>query len=180
MEKRSWGSTVLGGVVALAAGLFFLFSPVGTLKTLVTIFGIFALVAGLLTLVGGLRTKDKKERTTQMVEGGLGIIAGLLLLLRPGVSAVILLWVVGLWAVVVGLTELVHGYLAWKKNPSAWVLSAAGGFTAVFGLALILGRSASMLAISWLVGVYLVAWGCVRVAYGASERAPAGGQRQAA
>lgn len=180
MGKRSWWSVSIGGLAAVAAGLFFVFSPARTLTALVTIFGLFAVVAGIFTLVAGLRAQEAKSRRIQILEGVLGLVAGLVLLFRPEVGGRVLLWVVGLWACVIGVIELVQGVLAKKANPTAWMLAAAGAFTFIFGIALLVGRSTSVAAISWLVGLYLLAWGCVRTAYGASLRSPLARQAQAA
>lgn len=180
MGKRLWASTMVAGMAAVAAGLFFIFSPAHTLTVLVAVFGAFAFVAGLFTLVGGLRDRESKGHGIQSLEGALGLAAGLVLLTRPAVGGRLLLVVVAAWAIVVGVTELVQGVLARRVEPAAWMLGATGAFTFVFGIALLLGRSTGVLAISWLLGIYLVAWGCVRAAYGASMRSAAGGRRQVA
>jgi uncharacterized membrane protein HdeD (DUF308 family) len=168
MEKRSWIFMALSGVAAVVAGLFFVFFPVGTLSVLVAIFGAFALIAGLFALVGGLRSQHNKEKWVLLVEGGLGILAGLIILIWPGISTFFVLRIIGAWAILVGIVGLINAFQVRKTESVAFISLAMGGFTVVFGGALLVAPTTSVTIISWLVGLYLVGIGLVRLAFGAS------------
>jgi len=177
MGTREWWWYVLGGLAAFVAGLFFVFSPSSSLRTMVTVFAVYVIVMGLSLLLAGLRSKaEGAARRAQLIEAGLAIAVGLVLLVVPGITLFALSWIVGVWAVVVGGTEFVHGFAERKVAASSSLVVAAGALTTIFGLALIFSRAASEVALGWLLGFYLVAWGSVRVAYGASLNAPAARQ----
>lgn len=174
MRRRSWAAVTAGGVVALVAGLFFIFFPVAALTTLVFLFGAFALLAGVVALIGGFTNLFKKEKGAALLlaEGLLAIAAGIIVFAWPAITATIFLWVIATWAVVVGIVEMVQAFRARNVDNGAWLLAAAGAFTLVFGIALFIVPTSSVLAISWLLGVYLIARGFVQIGYGASLRRP--------
>ena len=158
------------GIVTVIAGLFFIFFPIAALSTLVYIFGLFALVAGAVALIGGLVNLFQKQKGSWLLlgEGVLAIAAGILVFAWPQITAFVFLWVIAAWAVIVGVVEMVEAWQARKFEAGAWLLGAAGAFTVIFGIALFLVPTASVLAISWLLGVYLLARGFVQIGYGAS------------
>jgi uncharacterized membrane protein HdeD (DUF308 family) len=169
--RRSWWSVVLAGAAAFIAGLFFIFFPVKALTTLVLIFGIFAFAAGAAAIIGGLVSLTKKQGGVSMlVEGALAIAAGIIVFSWPQITALIFLYVIGAWAIVVGLVEMVGAFQRKRTTSETWLLAAAGAFTLVFGIALFIVPTASGIAISWLLGVYLVARGTVQAALGLALR----------
>lgn len=171
-ETRSWWTTALRGLLAIAAGLFFIFFPVGTIRALVYIFGTFAIAAGVFAFIGGLVGLTKKQGGwTLLLEGALGVAAGAIVFAWPAITSAIFLFVIGAWAVVVGAVELVRSFRA-RVLPGAWLLAAGGAFTLLFGIVLLVTPTASVLAISWLLGVFLLASGFVQLALGLSLRRP--------
>ena len=85
----NWRALALRGLIALLFGLVVLFWPGLVLTVLSILFGIYAAVDGAITLVPALRSPDRGTRSTlPLTEGAVGIIAGLVALLWPGLTAV--------------------------------------------------------------------------------------------
>src|SRR5687768_5599793 len=96
----NWRALALRGLVALLFGLVVLFWPGLVLTVLAVLFGIYALVDGAITFVPALRSPDRgTQRSLPLVEGAVGIVAGLVALLWPGLTASGLVYVIAGWAV---------------------------------------------------------------------------------
>src|SRR3712207_2285127 len=78
---RVWWTLVLRGAVAVLFGLAALFWPGKTLFVLILFFGAYTLVDGVFAIVGGIM--DSSRRWLLLIEGVLGVVAGLILLARP-------------------------------------------------------------------------------------------------
>ena len=98
--NRMWGLIVLRGVTAILFGILAFVWPGITLAALVLVWGAYALIDGLCALIASLRLDDGKPMWTLAVVGLLGIAAGLLTLVWPQITALLLLWVIAGWAVV--------------------------------------------------------------------------------
>jgi uncharacterized membrane protein HdeD (DUF308 family) len=75
---RVWWTLVLRGAVAVLFGLAALFWPGKTLFVLILFFGAYTLVDGIFAIVGGIM--DSSRRWLLLIEGVLGVVAGLILL----------------------------------------------------------------------------------------------------
>src|SRR5262245_35720966 len=99
---RSWGWIVLRGVLAIAFGLVCLLAPDIALTALVFFWGAYALVDGAIALGAGFYTS-----TWQMTAIGIvGIVAGVLTFLLPGITAQVPLGFIAGWAVIAGIFEV--------------------------------------------------------------------------
>ena len=103
----NWRALALRGLVALLFGLVVLFWPSLVLTVLALLFGIYAAVDGAITFVPALRSQDRgARRTLPLAEGAVGIIAGLVAILWPGLTASGLVYVIAGWAVVTGVLKI--------------------------------------------------------------------------
>jgi uncharacterized membrane protein HdeD (DUF308 family) len=84
----NWWAQLLRGIAAVLFGLTALFWPVMTLLVLLVVFALYALVDGLLAIVAGIRGPGGR-RWLLLAEGALGILAGLVVLLWPGTTALV-------------------------------------------------------------------------------------------
>src|SRR5215213_7760441 len=91
----NWRAVALRGLVAVLFGLVVLFWPGLVFAVLSLFFGIYALVDGGAVLVPALRSSDRGAlKWLPLAEGSVGVIAGLVALLWPGMTASGLLYVI--------------------------------------------------------------------------------------
>jgi uncharacterized membrane protein HdeD (DUF308 family) len=77
------------------------------LTVLDLLFGIYAAVDGAITFVHALRSPDRgAQRTLPLAEGAVGIVAGLVAVLWPGLITSGLVYVIAGWAVVTGVLKI--------------------------------------------------------------------------
>jgi uncharacterized membrane protein HdeD (DUF308 family) len=169
MEKAMSRSAVylgVSGVAAIVFGAIALFLPGITLVVLTVLFGVFALVSGLLALGSALNLLA--HRSTEWVANLLGGLAGVVIggaaLLYPGLTDVALVYLIAGFAIVVGGFELIGSLQLRGAIGGAGWLAVAGVLSLVFGVLIATAQpAAGALAIVWLIGVYAVVTGVSRL-----------------
>jgi uncharacterized membrane protein HdeD (DUF308 family) len=99
-----------------------------------------------------------------LLEGLVGIGAGLLTLFAPGVTAVVLLLYVAVWAIATGVLEIVAAIRLRKEIEGEWLMALSGVASVVFGVLLMARPGAGALAVLWLIGAYALVFGVLLVA----------------
>ena len=157
---RNWGVLALRGALAAAFGLYALLRPGQALATLIMVFGAMVLVAGILSIIAGLRWQSyHRPIAAIVVEGIICIAFGLLALFRPGATAVAWLFLVSGFAIVSGVLHFVAGLRLRKETPGEWTLILDGVLTVILGILMVLLPWAGLLALIWLVGAYSLFFG---------------------
>src|SRR5437868_11362627 len=98
---RSWWMPALRGLVAVAFGMLALLCPE---LTLMGLFGVYALLGGAVWVAGALHNRrvDARWRMPFML-GALGVGAGILTLVHPAPTALVLVALIGAYALATGL-----------------------------------------------------------------------------
>jgi uncharacterized membrane protein HdeD (DUF308 family) len=134
----NWRALALRGLIALLFGLVVLFWPSLVLTVLALLFGIYAAVDGAITLVPAFRSQDRgARRSLPLTEGAVGIVAGLVALLWPGLTASGLVYVIAGWAVVTGVLKIFTAVLLRAQVQNGWLLAGSGALSALFGILLV-------------------------------------------
>jgi uncharacterized membrane protein HdeD (DUF308 family) len=158
---------VLRGLVAIAFGILLIAWPAMSLTVLIRFCGAFAIVDGALILTMGLRIRSHEpSRSVAFVAGALIVLVGLVTVLWPGLTALVLVVLVALRAVIGGLAELmIAGRMGWHTR-GAWFLASLGFVSIAFGALLLASPSIGILALVWAIGLYAIAIGTVGIARG--------------
>ena len=113
MNRRSGGVVVVVGAISIVAGILAIVYPDVTLLALALIAGINLLLLGILGLVDAVTSDDDAGGTRVLsgVLGLLGVIAGLVVMRRPGESLLALILIIGVWFVVSGLVDAIRAFV---------------------------------------------------------------------
>lgn len=160
-----WWVLLLRGLAAIAFGVIAFIWPTMTLLTLVLVYGGFALIDGVLSIVGAIADREKSSSTWLLAAVGvLGIAAGVLALLWPAFIAVGLVLYVGLWALFRGVVDVFTAIQLRKEIPHEWALLVSGLLSILFGFLIFMAPSFGVLAVIWpiaacaiLAGLFLCA-----------------------
>jgi hypothetical protein len=79
--------------------------PLDTLEAVGRLFGVYAITEGVLVVLTGIR--GTPYRGVLIAEGASGIVAGLLALAWPSITALVLMYVVAIWAILSGVAEMI-------------------------------------------------------------------------
>src|SRR5215207_3897544 len=111
-DVRSYGLLlIVAGVLGAIAGILALVYPDLTLLALALIAGINLLLLGIVNLIQAFGDEhDVTGRILSVVIGLLGIMAGIVVMRRPGESLLAILVVIGIWLVVSGIVDFVRAF----------------------------------------------------------------------
>ena len=158
--RLNWWLLALRGLIAIIFGVLAFMWPGATLITLVWLFGAFALVNGILSLVLAAKTPRGYRKVGSLILGGLlGILAGLLAFIMPGITALGLLILIAAWAIATGVMELVAAVRLRKVITNEWLLILAGIASVVFGAIMLFQPAAGALALIWLIATWAIVFG---------------------
>lgn len=156
------------GVIGIITGLVVLVWPQATIVVLAVLLGINFLIGGIITIVAGLsRETAGGERTLVLLAGLVSVIAGVVVLARPAQTATFILVVVAAFWVVRGLAELIDGLLDQQVGPRG--LAIVGGLISLgAGIVVLAWPDVTLTVLVWIVGLWMVLFGIVRVTLGLS------------
>ena len=164
---ENWWSLVIRGVVAIILGIVAFVWPGITLAALVILFGAYALVDGLVSFIGAWKASRAHERWGVLVlEGIAGIVAAVITILWPGITAFVLVVLMAAWALVTGAFEIAAAVRLRKHISGEWLLALSGVVSILFGFLMISFPLAGALAIAYMVGIYALVFGVLLVALG--------------
>jgi uncharacterized membrane protein HdeD (DUF308 family) len=159
-----WWLVTLRGMAAVLFGILTFVAPRSSLYVLVLLFGIYAVVAGVVSLVHAVRTKRRGRRWGGLVfEGIVYLGAGILTLVWPNISALALLFVIAAAAIGTGIGEIVTAVRLRKLVRGEWLLALSGVLSAVIGVLLILNPGAGALAVVFWIGAWAIITGCLLI-----------------
>jgi len=162
----NWRALALRGLIALLFGLVVLFWPSLVLTALSILFGIYAAVDGAITLVPALRSPDRgTRRTLPLAEGAVGIIAGLVALLWPGLTSIGLVYIIALWAVATGVLKILTAILLRAEVQNGWILAGSGALSALFGILLVALSRSDVPFLAPFVGGFAVVVGLALIVF---------------
>jgi uncharacterized membrane protein HdeD (DUF308 family) len=162
----NWRALALRGVVALLFGLVVLFWPGLVLTVLALLFGIYAAVDGAITFVPALRSQDRgARRTLPLTEGAVGVIAGLVAVLWPGLTVSGLVYVIAIWAVVTGVLEILTAILLRAEVENGWLLAGSGALSVLFGIILVALANSDVPFLAPFIGGFAVVVGLALIVF---------------
>jgi len=162
--SSGWWMLLIRGLGAIAFGLLALMWPGITLLILVMLFAAHAVVDGAMAVTLGLQLRKRPGETPWLfitLMGMVSILAGIAAFAWPGLTAVVLLFMMAGWAIARGVLEVIAAIHLRKVIENEWFLGLAGVLSVLFGVCLIAWPAAGLLSLIWLVGSFSMAFGVV-------------------
>jgi uncharacterized membrane protein HdeD (DUF308 family) len=153
----SWGVPMLVGVISLIAGILAIAWPDVTLLALALIAGINLVVLSAFLIGGTLADDEAQDKTLRVVLGVLGVIAGLIVIRRPGETLLVLIIAVGIWLVLDGIVDIVRAFLRGEQHRVLLVLS--GLIDVVLGIVILSWPKLGLGTLAVLIGIGFVVRG---------------------
>ncbi|QWW20212.1 DUF308 domain-containing protein [Schaalia sp. 19OD2882] len=170
MVGRSSTALITMGVLGVLWGLVLALWPGVSAMTFAIIWGAYALMDGISSLVMAFR--DRSARGWYLVSGILGSIAGVAVMASPGIGLAVSAWILGIFLLARGVTELVTAF-APKAMVDKVLLALGGVLWFLAGLVVLANPAEALLTLTWLLGLMAVAWGITLVVAGFRVRSMA-------
>jgi len=178
---RNWGWISLRGAVAVLFGVLAIAWPDITLTALVLVWGAYALADGILALIAAWQVRDLgRPLWALVVVGLLGVAAGVASFLWPQITGLALLMVIAVWALLMGVFQIIAAIRLRKAIEGEWLLLLSGVVSMVFGVLMIINPRAGAQAMLWVIGAYAIVFGVLLIVLGFRVRSYAPGKAAAA
>ena len=157
---RWWWTFILRGVLAIAFGILAFLAPGLGIAVLVGLFAAWALIDGVTSVYAGFRQRETtRSWWLEILEGVVGIAAGVIALLFPTYAAGILVILIAAWAIVTGVFEIVMAVRLRTQIKGEFWLGLAGVASILFGVILLVFPAAGALSLVWLIGSFAIVFG---------------------
>lgn len=164
---RNWWMIVLRGVIAILFGLSAFLWPDLTWLSLVLLFGVYALIDGVIAIATGFtHVKESTRWWAFVLEGLVSIGAGVVALMWPGLTTIVLIFMIGAWAILTGILEIAAAIRLRHEITNEWWLALGGLLSIAVGVMLILQPAAGGLAVIWIIGAYAITFGVLLILLG--------------
>jgi uncharacterized membrane protein HdeD (DUF308 family) len=170
MLKSTSTSLILLGVLAIVVGIIALAWPQVTILALVILFAVYALIdAGLQTM------RAFSSRTAGPVFGHLllalfAVAAGVIAIVWPGPTALVLVLVVGFWAFAGGIAEIAAAFGAGETSGTRALFILSGLVSVAFGVVLFARPGVGAVTLALLFGLFTIIYGVSQIVLGIETR----------
>jgi len=150
-----WGWLLASGIIGIIVGIIALFFPGATILAAAVFLGIGLIVQGILEIAAAIRAgAGATGRGWLVAFGVLALVAGVLVLFRPGTGVIVLVWGLILWFVIAGVNDLVAAASAREHrgwNIAMGVISLIAALILLFSPATAVGVLALVIALGFIL-----------------------------
>lgn len=160
LKKARWALGI-NGALSVALGVIILVWPTVSLFALTVVFGAFVTAQGVVGLAAAIRGTVKEERGWLAFGSVLNIVVGVLLLVwsGSGISELALLYVIGIYAIGLGIVAIVGGFWLPLKGGDTALLVLTGLVSIMFGIVMFARPGAGALVALALISAFALVTG---------------------
>ncbi|BAT60677.1 hypothetical protein GJW-30_1_03226 [Variibacter gotjawalensis] len=164
---KVWWLFLIRGIASIIFGVLTFMWPGLSLLTLVIFYGAFVLVDGIFALIAAAQGRGTEAMPTWwlVLIGLAGVIAGAGTFFYPGLTALLLVTFIGVWAIVRGVFEIVGAIQMRKEIDNEWWLVLSGIVSVLFGLIILIAPGPGAIGLAWAIGAFSLVIGVSLVAF---------------
>ena len=170
MLKSLSTSLIVRGILALAVGIIALAWPGVTVLALVILFAVYAFIAAGLQAMRAFSSRNAGPVVGHLLLGLADLAAGVIALAWPGPTALVLVLIVGSWAVIAGLVEIAAAFRAGEPAGTRAMLILGGLVSVAFGVVLFARPGMGAITLALLFGLFNLIYGAWALVQGIELR----------
>lgn len=161
---RNWVSILAKGALGIIFGILLLVWPRDTIEALLIIFGIFALLIGVIFSIAFIMELSKKEKWGFSLGIALvSIFLGILSIARTEVTAVVFLFLLVAWLLASGAIQMAMGNGMDPQFKYRWLVIIEGIVSIIVAFCLMLFTTPTLKLLVFLFGLYIIVMGIIDV-----------------
>lgn len=163
--SQYWWLMLTWGILVALFGFCAIFWPHLTLLTLIYLFGIFALLNGILGIAMAFQERQVSPYWwVGLAAGVISILFAFAVMVWPHITALVALYLIASWAIVTGIFQLTAAFSGMSRY-SPWLLGIAGVFSILLGIILFASSPiVALISLMWVVGIYALIYGGALIA----------------
>jgi uncharacterized membrane protein HdeD (DUF308 family) len=162
LTKMRW-ALGLNGLLAIAVGVVILVWPGISLFALTILFGVYSLATGVVGLGAALGGAPKGQRGWLVVSSLLGIAVGVIVFVWPDISALALLYVIGAYAVALGIIAVAGAFYLPLDGGDTALMVLSGIVSILFGIVIFAKPGTGVLVVLALIAAFALVTGITEV-----------------
>ena len=160
-----WSSLALRGVASIFFGILALAWPTATLAAVTILFGVYSMADGALAFAIASRPGEDRQRWLLVFEGVVGVAAGVITLLWPGLTLLALIILVGVRTIVAGGFQIGAAWEMRRSLPSAFLYGLGGIASILFGLLTFFLPGVGAYFLVTMLGIFCIVFGIVHLVW---------------
>ena len=170
MLKSLSTSLIARGILAVIIGIIALAWPSVTVLALVILFAVYAFIAAGMQAVRAFSSRNAGPVIGHLLLGLVDLAAGVIALAWPGPTALVLVLIVGAWAIIAGLAEFSAAFQSGEPAGTRAMLILGGLLTIAFGMVLCARPGIGAVTLALLFGLFNVIFGMWMLVQGTELR----------
>jgi uncharacterized membrane protein HdeD (DUF308 family) len=170
MFKSTSISLILLGVLSVVVGIVAIAWPSVTIAALVVVFAVYAFIGAGLQAARAFGSATAGPVVGHLLLALIDVAAGVVALAWPGPTALVLVWVVAIWAFAAGFTEIFLAFGSWETAGSRALLVVTGLVSIAFGVVLSARPDIGAVTLALLFGLYSLIYGVSEIVLGVQLR----------
>lgn len=171
--KGSGTALIVRGIAAVLFGILVVVWPGVSVLALVILFGIYAILDGVTSIAHYLSPRRRRS-VWQLIGGIISVLAGVVAFVWPDITALSLALVIGVWAVILGISQIALSFEVKKMLRLWWLWLLTGIITTLFGLFVVILPGPGILSLLGLLSSFAILTGILLIASGIGLRRLAG------
>lgn len=169
--ERYWWAITIRGIVSVLFGLFVLFWTKDILQVLVLLFALFVTASGIVNIFASFAARDAHEHWwVYLVKGIFEVILGIIIFIYPLISIIAIVYLIALWALILGIIELWISSNILREVAQRWILTTTGIFSIIIAILLVVFPISSVVTVAWLIGLFALISGIAMLIFGLEVR----------
>jgi uncharacterized membrane protein HdeD (DUF308 family) len=170
MFKQTSTSLILLGILAVIVGIIAFAWPGVTVSALVLLFAVYAFIDAGLEAVRAFSSRTAGPVFGYLLVALISLAAGVVAVVWPAPTALVLVLVIGIWAVVGGLLEVVNGFASGETAGTRAMFILTGLVSMAFGVLLLARPNVGAVTLALLFGLFSLIYGISQIVLGAQLR----------
>jgi uncharacterized membrane protein HdeD (DUF308 family) len=170
MFKSTSTSLILLGVLAIIVGIIALAWPGVTIYALVILFAVYAFIDAGLQAMRAFSSRSAGPVFGHLLLGLVNLAAGVIALVWPGPTALVLVLIIGIWAVIGGFVELFAAFQSGETAGTRALFILGGLVSIAFGVVLFARPGVGGVTLALLFGLFSIIYGVSQIVLGVELR----------
>jgi uncharacterized membrane protein HdeD (DUF308 family) len=163
MANKNWWLVLLKGLLLIVLAFIVIGNPGDTLLAIALFIGIAFLLTGFAIIFVALLGKNDLENWSwKLAEGILDVLLGFILIANPEITAIVIPFLIGFWALFYGILLTVG---AFSSKEFSWIMLLVGILTIILGNIIMFNPIVMGLTLAIWIGITLLIVGIANVAF---------------
>ena len=170
MFKSSSTNLILLGVLAIVVGIIALAWPGVTILALIILFAVYAFIDAGLQAMRAFSSPTAGPVAGHLLLALIALAAGVIAIVWPGPTALVLVLVVGIWAFVGGIMEIAAAFGAGETAGTRALFVLSGLVSVALGVVLFARPGVGAVTLALLFGLFSLIYGVSQIVSGVQLR----------